>query len=193
LKFPATESERLAIVDKHIALMVLQHYHVPTRLLDWTASPYVAAFFAAAHHPTLDGEIWAFDRFRYQDEGQKQWKVWPQTTDGKDFHPQLTMFLADLGPIDWFVCTVYLKNTFPRQNAQEGWFSLTARFGQDHADRVARMMDDTHRHLRFIVGDGLKAELLSYLLHEHNVCRGTLFPDAAGAADTAAATFSPRR
>jgi hypothetical protein len=51
-------------------LGIAQHYHVPTRLLDWTRRSFVAAYFAAKSVPentTADGKlsVWAFaiDRF----------------------------------------------------------------------------------------------------------------------------------
>jgi len=39
----------------------MQHYGAPTRLLDWTRSPYVAVFFACLEHWEVDGEVWYFN------------------------------------------------------------------------------------------------------------------------------------
>ena len=37
---------------------VMQHHGAPTRLLDWTTSIYVAAYFAVNQNPDRDGAIW---------------------------------------------------------------------------------------------------------------------------------------
>jgi FRG domain-containing protein len=42
-------------------LFLMQHYRLPTRLLDWTESSLIAAFFAATDHLEQDGVLWALD------------------------------------------------------------------------------------------------------------------------------------
>jgi hypothetical protein len=37
---------------------VMRHYGVPTRIMDWTASPYVAAYFAVSRLPDTDGVVY---------------------------------------------------------------------------------------------------------------------------------------
>ena len=124
--------------------MVLRHYGVTTRLLDWSKSPYVAAYFAVESHDDKEGEIWSFDEPFYEDAqngpGPKQSKKWRETTiggDGVRFDAKITAFTIDEPP-DWFICGFYDLG-FPRQNAQMGAYTMTARFGRDHADAISTL------------------------------------------------------
>lgn len=185
------------MTDDPIALTVLQHYGVPTRVLDWSQSPYVAAYFAARSHPDRDGEMWAFDEPLYESEGRgpEQWRRWPETTVGatgrpEDFQPHVTAFQPEEPP-PWIICIFYHALAgFPRQKAQQGAFTMTARFGLDHAVAIASLLRDESAHVRYLLPGRLKESILRELRDKHNVWWGALFPDTAGAAEAAKAVFA---
>ena len=183
-RFFSHPGEEAALVDDVIALMVLRHYGVPTRLLDWSRSPYVAAYFAVSENDSEDGEIWAFDEPLYEKNGKQQWRDHPETTadgsgDPDRFRAELTAFKEN-SP-DWFICPFY-PTGFHRQNAQDGAYSCTSQFGRDHAEAVARLLKDDSRYHLYIIPARLKAKVRTLLRERHGVWHGSLFPDSAGAA-----------
>jgi hypothetical protein len=112
-RFFSHPGEEAALTDDIVALMVMRHYGVPTRLLDWSKSPYVAAYFAALGGDAEDGEIWTFDERLYAKNGKEQWRRWPETTsdlsgDHDKFKAGLTAFTTEDPPkADWFICGFY--------------------------------------------------------------------------------------
>jgi hypothetical protein len=191
-RFFADSGEQGALNDDIIALMVLRHYEVPTRLLDWSMSPYVAAYFAACDHDIVDGEIWTFDEPFYEYVGRRQWKWWPETTtdgtgDPLKFDAKLTAFALDEPP-GWFICGFYTPG-FPRQNAQQSIYTMTARFSHDHASAIASLLGEPTRYCVYVVSASLKPTLRKILRESHGIWRGSLYPDSAGAAATANTVF----
>ena len=70
-------------------LAMMQHYGTPTRLLDWTRSPYVALYFALQNPLQSNAALWAVDLHWFEQRSlellrQKDPK-WP---DGADFRAQ---------------------------------------------------------------------------------------------------------
>lgn len=82
-------------------LAYLQHYGLPTRLLDFTTDPWVATFFAAETHDDVDGRIFALlvpsnavlaetpDATPWQDYRQDEIRIFDPSTHGVVF-PRLT-------------------------------------------------------------------------------------------------------
>ena len=48
-------------------LFLMQHYRLPTRLLDWTESILVAAYFACKENPSEDAVLWALSPYKLND------------------------------------------------------------------------------------------------------------------------------
>ena len=185
-RFFASSGEKGALTDDIVALMVLRHYGVPTRLLDWSTSPYTAAYFASCYDDDKDGEIWCFNEPAYEELGKQQWKKWPiTTTDGSGDHykfdAKLTAFAPD--PPDWFIAAFYTG--FPRQDAQSGAYTMTAHFDRDHAISIGEILTKDFQYHLYIVSSRIKTRLRTVLRETHGIWRGSLFPDSAGAAESA--------
>ncbi len=162
--------EKTALSADITTLMTLRHYGLPTRLLDWSMSPYIAAYFAVEKSQDKDGELWAFDEPQYEIKGIEQWKNHPETTryrDDKSFDATLTIFQLS-EPEDWIVCYFYLPG-FHRQSAQAGAYSLTPNFNRDHSELIAKLLGDSEYYNRFVISAKIKSELLKILYDEYGI------------------------
>lgn len=51
-------------------MFLMQHYGVPTRLLDWSESPLVGMYFAITEEPEKDGAFWILDPLKLNKEAR---------------------------------------------------------------------------------------------------------------------------
>jgi len=156
---------------------IMQHYGAPTRLLDWTPSPYVAAYFAVTGHYGKDGAIW-FVNNRVLNEAMGN-------TEEKDR-------FADAGPLDEYFLRVgnssklhTLKQETPtdRMIAQSGLFTVSERVTDDHAKVIDGALSESGKsdllYGRLIIRAKDKSEFLLHL-HAMGVKASTLFPGIDG-------------
>jgi hypothetical protein len=182
VRFFAQEYEKEALGTDITTLMLLQHYGAPTRLLDWSFSPYIASYFSVCNYDEKQSELWGFDYPYYAKTGGKQWEDYPETKNNGVFDNQLTVAFERDYQNNWFVCQYY-AGYFPRYLAQEGGFSFTPQFGQDHAVSIREFMKDRSRYHRYIINGECKQKLRKILRDEFNIWHGSLYPDTTGAAE----------
>jgi hypothetical protein len=144
------------------ALPILQHHNAPTRLLDWTANPLIALYFAAIHNHDKDGTIWWFKRKPFCDEIVKRWGKYglrrhPEQNNEIDLND--TAFNTDGPPwISELNCLV----PFHRIGVQQGFFTIAGRLGFEHSALIADVLKK-EEYGRIIIPHSWKQQILDHL------------------------------
>jgi hypothetical protein len=158
---------------------LMRHYGAPTRLLDWSLSPYVALYFAVEQRWDEDGALWWFSaetaknlmtrRFGadYPDASRALF----QTHDASRFFqpPQPMIFHFEL------------KRTIDRIGNQQGFFTIALDATADHAEILADLSSysDGPHCGKLIVPKSWKPQLLREL-QLMNVTGKSMFPGLDG-------------
>jgi FRG domain len=154
---------------------LMQHYAAPTRLLDWTTSPYVAAYFACASHPNKDGVLWLVhtETLNSAFQSSEAGKVLQDKILGSAFFdtwdsPRL--------------CTTQSTVRPDRMISQQGVFTICNDILADHADVIDAQIDPKlkpAKHLKLVIGSPFKMEILKHL-QVMNISAAALFPGLEG-------------
>lgn len=156
---------------------LMQHHDAPTRLLDWSASPYVAAYFAAHHEgEESDGVVWCFC--------SKRLRIAAEQVCGKP-----PAFEEDTAPT-WYQDALENPKTSDvvmplefnfvsseRCAAQQGKFTMALRAGVPHDGIIGHVANGYAR--KFIIPADAKSKFL-LRLREMNITGAALFPGVDG-------------
>lgn len=172
-----TPNEYLVSRDSVGWWSIMQHYGAPTRLLDWTASVYVAAYFAVREEPRLDGAIWQVHVPSVHERVSQKYGSYPFPTEA---HEKNHDFLkAGSLPHVYFVRDSFRND---RTGSQQAVFSICRNIFGDHGDILSNLdpKNPTKESFRkLIIPAHLKSEI-ARRLRAMNVTGSALFPGLDG-------------
>lgn len=160
------------------AWCLMRHYGVPTRVVDWTTSLYVAAYFACSRQPARPGAIYAIgvnELNAHMDASHK---------DGTQrLNPESAYLEQDALPIVSLVTTGGPK--IDRMLAQQGVFMVCRNVAQDLQEALAAVPRAGQRAgsmsslIRFAITASAKPKIMRRLFAT-NVTAQSLFPGVDG-------------
>jgi FRG domain len=166
-------------------LVAAQHHGLPTRLLDWTYSPLVAAHFATANAgDPRDGAVWRLDwkavhrRFKLPELALLTQDLESMIAGGRPFTPSALFALPDDAPA--FACMLEPPSLDARIVAQSAAFTLCS----DKRRSFDRFLEEQGLGdaLTKIVIPGAEASRIRDQLDLVSVDERRLFPDLDGVA-----------
>jgi hypothetical protein len=163
-------------------LFAMQHYGVPTRLLDWTECFATALFFAVAYEPahTQRPHLWLLNPYQLNDDDliAPENLGWDEEENEEYGYNDLLVLHGDMG---WkHPVALYPEMRNDRLTAQSGMFTI---HGSDH--RPLESMYTAAKRNTFLARVDLPMEAVDAAreyLHMAGVHVGLLFPDLDGLA-----------
>lgn len=149
--------------DKIPIMTVMQHFGVPTRLLDWTKSGVMAAYCACIDNEDRNGTIWWVDENAIVESVHNEWK---SRGYSRRPHPECSQINLsdhlDSEDVEEFVSASYIRAPFHRAHIQQGLFTFGSRFNLDHDVQLEAQLKD-HSYGRVEIPAGLKSEAIHQL------------------------------
>ncbi len=151
--------------------MQMQHHSCPTRLLDWTLSPYVALYFAVEQLPNTDGAIWLFPAMELDTISTKNF--------GKlSFADESALDTHDSEAVYPIIPTRHTERSAPQQSV----FTVCTHVQKDHRTVIEEAFigqEDRFPLNKLVIPAALKNEMLSRL-QIMNITPSSLFPGLDG-------------
>jgi hypothetical protein len=173
---------------------LMQHHGAPTRLLDWTFSPYVAAYFALERilgNQKEDAAVWAV---------QKQWIDQAKKNIDNAKHSHDSIDKSELNSVDFlfdgqetkdpYILQVNSLYLHERLAVQQGVFLCPADVTKSFMDNFSGLSDwqNPEKVVKLIIPRHCLEEAM-WDLQKMNITRTSLFPDLDGFAGSLRTRF----
>ena len=157
---------------------IMQHFGCPTRLLDWTASPYVATYFAVAEGEDSEGAVWSFDPVAVSDASKSPAYVKARSIIEKSENTRSIFWEAE--PFD-SVIPFSLRKHHVRIATQQGGFTVCGKAPRDHGRLIVQSLLESAKGYctKLVIRSDLKHDFLRNLMRM-NITANSLFPGLDG-------------
>ena len=154
---------------------LMQHHRAPTRLLDWTSSPYVAAYFAVEATLSEPGAVWVVDKLAVLDRMGEEYGDQTRVSFDEFVQPNAEPKMLFLSP----------ARPSERMVVQQGSFSVSTQLFADHATIIGSALRHHQNrgwhgwNHKIMIPGPLKPEFL-LRLRMMNISANSLFPGIDG-------------
>ncbi|WP_420131617.1 FRG domain-containing protein, partial [Rhodopseudomonas sp.] len=172
------------LVNDWDKLFLMQHYGVPTRLLDWSENPFVAIYFALTGNHTgkkADASVWMCDPIEWNRSALSHLSFAGGILDEssqlvRSYAPGVQFDQIPMLPI-----MIYGTYNSPRIVAQRGGFALFGQ-GTEPMETVFETKDFPTKALRKIVIEKNHLDSIRQSLFRKGFSESVVFPDLDGLA-----------
>ncbi len=156
---------------------VMQHHGAPTRLLDWSSSVYVAAYFAVTDNLEKDGAIWLAHQPSAKSLVEGKFRASSMPKNEAEIQ---TEYLSENTSGKLLFCARNRKSS--RMAVQQGMFSISPNILGDHGEILDEIFSERTDHVlykKLIIPAHQKAIFLSKL-RAMTVSANSLYPGIDG-------------
>jgi hypothetical protein len=162
-------------------LSVMQHYEIPTRLLDWTSNFWTAIYFACASEPASMAELWCYNRSLFETQRTSRSELFTLIDHSSNPPPEpqflerrTERIVVELDP-----------QISPRMKTQEAHHTVATDAFADHAPLIFDLQETypwvgEGAFRRVPISGSCKGNALQFLAQEMNITASTIFPDVVG-------------
>ncbi len=170
LKFPEVQMGKFGLINS-----IMQHFGAPTRLLDWTTSPYIALYFAVRTNFDKDGAVFLFNQ-----------TVLGSVLKNNFYDSDKDNIFIESSESSYLTSIITNFETL-RYNFQQGCFTVAADIKKDHYKLIYEALQSqiTKNGTPFCIlkiDKTVKHEFLARL-RKLNIKPDILFPDIEGFAN----------
>lgn len=168
------------------ALFYMQHYGIPTRLLDWSESPFVALYFALSTvkrddggNPASDAALWLCDPIEWNRTALSHISFQGGVLDENCEEIKAYSPSSDLDQRATVPIMIYGTHNSPRIVAQRGVFALFGK-GMTSMQETFAAGSYPKRSLQKIIIKRDQVDEMLKSLYRKGVAESTIYPDITG-------------